>query len=68
MLNRLKWDLSAVTPLDFLELLLIRLPILSVKCPDLTIDRVRLHAQAFISLGAKGKHLLYTLYKLIYIL
>ncbi|KAL5276237.1 CCND3 family protein [Megaselia abdita] len=53
VLNRLKWDLSAVTPLDFLELLLIRLPILSAKCPDLTIERVRLHAQAFISLGAK---------------
>lgn len=55
VLNRLQWDLSAVTPLDFLELLLIRLPILSTKCPDLTIDRVRLHAQAFISLGAKGE-------------
>lgn len=59
VLNRLKWDLSAVTPLDFLELLLIRLPILSAKCPDLTIDRVRLHAQAFISLGAKGEFFVY---------
>lgn len=55
MLNRLKWDLSAVTPLDFLELLLIRLPIHSDDCPDLTIHRVRLHAQTFITLGAKGK-------------
>lgn len=53
VLSRLKWDLSSVTPLDFLELLLIRLPIRSNKCPDLNVEKVRQHAQAFISLAAK---------------
>lgn len=53
VLSRLGWDLSSVTPLDFLELLLIRLPIRSTKCPDVTIDKVRQHAHAFISLAAK---------------
>lgn len=55
VLSRLGWDLSSVTPLDFLELLLIRLPITSTKCPDLNVEKVRQHAQAFISLAAKGK-------------
>lgn len=55
MLSRLGWDLSCVTPLDFLELLLIRLPIRSSKFPDLDLDKVRQHAQAFISLAAKGE-------------
>uniref|UniRef100_A0A1A9VSX1 Cyclin N-terminal domain-containing protein n=1 Tax=Glossina austeni TaxID=7395 RepID=A0A1A9VSX1_GLOAU len=53
VLSRLGWDLSCVTPLDFLELLLIRLPIRSTKYPDLDVDKVRQHAQAFISLAAK---------------
>lgn len=53
VLSRLKWDLSSVTPLDFLELLLIRLPIRNNKCPELSVDKVRQHAQAFISLAAK---------------
>uniref|UniRef100_A0A1B0B6I6 Cyclin C-terminal domain-containing protein n=1 Tax=Glossina palpalis gambiensis TaxID=67801 RepID=A0A1B0B6I6_9MUSC len=53
VLSRLGWDLSCVTPLDFLELLLIRLPIRSTKYPDLEVDKVRQHAQAFISLAAK---------------
>ncbi|XP_055376362.1 G1/S-specific cyclin-D2 [Condylostylus longicornis] len=53
VLSRLKWDLSTVTPLDFLELLLIRLPIRNKKCPDISTDKIRLHAQAFISLAAK---------------
>ncbi|XP_054727368.1 uncharacterized protein LOC129237026 [Anastrepha obliqua] len=53
VLSRLGWDLSSVTPLDFLELLLIRLPIMSKECPDLSLDKVRQHAQAFICLAAK---------------
>ncbi|KAM7349062.1 cyclin D [Cochliomyia hominivorax] len=56
VLSRLGWDLSCVTPLDFLELLLIRLPIRSSKFPDLDLDKVRQHAQAFISLAAKEHH------------
>ncbi|XP_036319100.1 G1/S-specific cyclin-E2 [Rhagoletis pomonella] len=53
VLSRLGWDLSSVTPLDFLELLLIRLPIKSKECPDLSLEKVRQHAQAFICLAAK---------------
>lgn len=53
VLSRLKWDLASVTPLDFLELLLFRLPINNKKCLDLSIEKVKLHAQAFISLSAK---------------
>ncbi|XP_061387950.1 uncharacterized protein LOC133323011 [Musca vetustissima] len=56
VLSRLGWDLSCVTPLDFLELLLIRLPIRSADYPDLDVDKVRQHAQAFISLAAKEHH------------
>jgi len=43
-----------VTPLDFLELLMMRLPIGSKNFPDINIGKVRGHAQAFISLAAKG--------------
>lgn len=57
MLSRLGWDLSSVTPLDFLELLLMRLPIKRKNFPDINIGKIRGHAQAFISLAAKGKHL-----------
>lgn len=55
MLSRLKWDISSVTPCDFLELLLVRLPLKSEKWPDNNIDDIRKHAQAFISLAARGK-------------
>lgn len=55
VLNKLKWDVSSVTPLDFLELLLIRLPIPHPSCPDITPAKVRRHAQAFISLAARGE-------------
>jgi len=55
VLSRLGWDLSSVTPLDFLELLMMRLPIGSKNFPDINIGKVRGHAQAFISLAAKGK-------------
>lgn len=53
VLSRLKWDVSTVTPLDFLELLLCRLPIENRKCHDISIEKVRKHAQAFISLAAR---------------
>ncbi|XP_053682625.1 G1/S-specific cyclin-D2 [Sabethes cyaneus] len=53
VLSRLKWDVSTVTPLDFLELLLCRLPIENKKCHDITTEKVRKHAQAFISLAAR---------------
>ncbi|XP_055522932.1 LOW QUALITY PROTEIN: G1/S-specific cyclin-D2 [Wyeomyia smithii] len=53
VLNRLKWDVSMVTPLDFLELLLCRLPIENKKYHDITTEKVRKHAQAFISLAAR---------------
>lgn len=53
VLSKLKWDLSCVTPLDFLELLLSRLPITSKNCPDISKEKVRQHSQAFIWLTAK---------------
>ncbi|XP_058821164.1 G1/S-specific cyclin-D2 [Topomyia yanbarensis] len=53
VLSWLKWDVSTVTPLDFLELLLCRLPIENRKCHDITTEKVRKHAQAFISLAAR---------------
>uniref|UniRef100_A0A336K757 CSON011294 protein n=1 Tax=Culicoides sonorensis TaxID=179676 RepID=A0A336K757_CULSO len=53
VLSLLKWDLSTVTPLDFLHLLLSKLPIKSTRCPDIEIEKVRKHAQAFVSLAAK---------------
>ncbi|XP_055615131.1 G1/S-specific cyclin-D2 [Toxorhynchites rutilus septentrionalis] len=53
VLSRLKWDVSTVTPLDFLELLICRLPIENKKCHDISIEKVRKHSQAFISLAAR---------------
>ncbi|KAM8715918.1 hypothetical protein ACLKA7_002889 [Drosophila subpalustris] len=53
VLSRLGWDLSSVTPLDFLELLIVRLAVKSKNFTDLNIDKVRQHAQTFISLAAK---------------
>lgn len=54
VLSKLKWNISSVTPLDFLEHLLIRLPI-SNRHTD--INKIKKHAQAFISLAARGKFL-----------
>ncbi|XP_058444087.1 G1/S-specific cyclin-D2 [Malaya genurostris] len=58
VLSRLKWDVSTVTPLDFLELLLCRLPIENRKCHDITTEKVRKHAQTFISLAAREHNFL----------
>ncbi|XP_002028449.2 G1/S-specific cyclin-D2 isoform X1 [Drosophila persimilis] len=53
VLSRLGWDLSSVTPLDFLDLLIRRVPINITKIPDISFAKVRQHAQAFISMAAK---------------
>lgn len=56
VLSSLGWDLSFVTPLDFLELFIIQL---SVRCKvfsGLNINTVRNNAQTFIYLAAKGKY------------
>ncbi|XP_017872811.1 PREDICTED: G1/S-specific cyclin-D2, partial [Drosophila arizonae] len=53
VLSSLGWDLSSVTPLDFLELFIIKL---SVRCKvfsGLNINTVRNNAQTFIYLAAK---------------
>lgn len=55
VLGCLKWDVSFVTPLDFLELLITRLPIQNKNCGDIDPDRIRKHAQAFISLAVRGE-------------
>lgn len=52
VLNKLKWNISSVTPLDFLEHLLVRLPI---NKQHTDVSKIKKHAQAFISLAARGK-------------
>lgn len=52
MLSVLQWDISVVTPLDFLEHFLARLDI-----NDQELDKVRVHAQAFICLAAQGMNI-----------
>lgn len=52
VLSKLKWNISSVTPLDFLEHLLVRLPISSQHTD---ISKIKKHAQAFISLAARGE-------------
>ena len=47
VLSRLKWDLSAITPHDFLEQILSRLPVEKQKA-----QIIKRHAQTFISLSA----------------
>lgn len=56
-MSRLKWNVSSVTPLDFLDLLLSRLPIDEKRCPDINLEKVRKNAQAFISLAARGMYI-----------
>nr|CAD7256980.1 unnamed protein product [Timema shepardi] len=53
VLSKLKWDISAVTPQDFLPHILRRLPI------DCTWDRrmILRHAQTFIALSTRGQFL-----------
>ncbi|XP_070139150.1 G1/S-specific cyclin-D2 [Drosophila bipectinata] len=54
VISRLGWDLSSVTPLDFVEQLIIRLPLIKKNIRDVSMEKIRRHAQAFISLAAKG--------------
>jgi len=50
VLQALKWDISSVTPHDFLEHIVRRLPQMSVD----DVDTVRRHAQTFIALCTAG--------------
>ena len=52
VLQALKWDISSVTPHDFLEHIVRRLP---QMCVD-DVDVVRRHAQTFITLCAAGTY------------
>lgn len=51
VLNKLKWDLSAITPHDFLEQILSRIPMET----DLR-NSIKRHAQIFIALCSKGNY------------
>jgi hypothetical protein len=55
ILGCLKWDVSCVTPLDFIDLFISRLPIINKMCTDIDPDKIRKHSQAFISLAVRGK-------------
>lgn len=55
VLGCLKWDVSCVTPLDFIELIISRLPINNDNCRDIDPEKIRKHAQAFISLAVRGE-------------
>lgn len=50
VLGKLKWNLAAVTPHDFIEHILRKLPQPSEKLP-----LIRKHAQTFIALCATGR-------------
>ena len=50
VLGKLKWNLAAVTPHDFIEHILRKLPQPSEK-----LSLIRKHAQTFIALCATGK-------------
>ena len=51
VLRVLKWDISAVTPHDFLDQILTRLPLDKNSSKD-----IKRHAQTFIALCTTGKH------------
>ena len=54
ILNKLRWDLNAVTPNDFLEQIFCRL-----RLPhQIDITMVRKHAQTYVSLCCIGKSML----------
>jgi hypothetical protein len=46
---------SCVTPLDFIDLIISRLPIINKNCTDIDPEKIRKHAQAFISLAVRGE-------------
>lgn len=49
VLGKLKWNLAAVTPNDFIEHIVKRLPL-----PKDKLDLIRKHVQTFIALCATG--------------
>lgn len=51
VLNKLKWDLGSVTPLDFIDHFLSQLAVRRENRPIL-----RKHAQTFVALCATGTH------------
>lgn len=55
VLGCLKWDVSCVTALDFIDLIISRLPIVNKICTDIHPEKIRKHAQAFISLAVRGE-------------
>lgn len=59
VIGSLKYDLSAVTPLHFLDSLLKRLPIQNKECPN--TDIIKEHAQCLIALAAM-EHIFYMKY------
>lgn len=44
-----------MTPLDFIDLIISRLPIINKNCDYIDPEKIRKHAQAFISLAVRGK-------------
>lgn len=54
VLSKLKWDVAAVTPQDFLQHILVRLPIDRSTWDTHMIHR---HAQTFIALSTRGEYL-----------
>jgi len=54
VLSKLKWDIAAVTPQDFLQLILVRLPIDRNTWDAHMIHR---HAQTFIALSTRGEYI-----------
>lgn len=54
----LKWDISVVTPHDFLEQILVRLPDLS----DEILSKIRKHSQTFIAMCSTGQLLINVLW------
>ena len=54
MLSKLKWDIAAVTPQDFLQHILVRLPIDRNTWDAHMIHR---HAQTFIALSTRGEYI-----------
>lgn len=49
VLGKLKWNLAAVTPNDFIEHIMRKLPL-----PEDKLDLIRKHVQTFIALCATG--------------
>lgn len=56
VLSKLKWDVSSVTPQDFLRHILRRLPLESASLDSTMVHR---HAQTFIALCARGMYTIF---------